>query len=253
MPPRLVLVALCAALAAAPLFPAQLTVAVAANAQFAADDLLAAFRRAHDVEVRTIIGASGTFASQVMNGAPIDLFLSADMDYPEKLAAAGFVIDGPRAYAYGLLVLWTTRDIDLASGLGVLVSPRVRTIAVANPAVAPYGVEALAALEKAGILDRVRAKIVYGESIAQVNSYVLSGAADAGITARSIVLSPAMKTTGRWIAIDPALYHPIAQGAVVLRAAGGDPDRREAARSLFDFLFSAPARAILQSYGYLTP
>lgn len=251
------ILALCAlpaaSLPAAPPPAAALTVAVAANAQFAAADLLAAFGRDNPVTVRTIVGASGTFAAQIVSGAPIDILLSADMDYPEELSRAGFVLAGPRAYAYGALVLWTTRGIDLSPGLGVLASPLVSRVAIAAPATAPYGKEAMAALERAGLLDRVRPKLVYGESIAQVNGYVLSGAADAGITAKSVVLSPALRTTGRWVEVDPALYEPIAQGVVILRHAGLDPRRLQAARALFNSLFAPQARAIFSSYGYRLP
>jgi len=238
---------------AAALGAAHLTVAVAANAEFAAKAVVADFAKDHDITVEPVIGASGTFTAQIRNGAPFDVFLSADMAYPQALQQAGLVLDGPRIYAYGALALWTMTSIDLGPGLAVLATPGVRTIAIANPANAPYGVQALAALQRQGLLERVRAKIVYGESIAQVNSYVLSGAADVGMTATSVVLSPSLAGKGHWVAVDPAAYDPIAQGVVLLHPADADPARAGAARLFYDFLFSDRARAIFQAFGYRLP
>ncbi len=231
----------------------ELTIAVAANAQFVAKDIVAAFTKQFPVKVSTVIGASGSFTTQILNGAPFDVFLSADTSYPDRVAAAGLALEAPRVYAYGALVLWSTQGVDLSAGLPAVASPAIRSLAIADPAVAPYGVQAVNALRAAGLLDQVRPKIVYGESIAQVNSDILTGAADAGITARSIVLSPEMRGKGAWVDVDRSLYQPIAQSCVVVKRPGRSPSDEQAARELFDFLFAAESRSLLASYGYLLP
>lgn len=235
----------------APSAAGPLTVAVAANAQFAFEELHAAFARETGVEVQTVIGSSGGIAAQVKRGAPFDVFLSADMDYPQTLYKEGLAIMPPVIYAYGTLVLWTFADIDLARGLDVLRDGRLRRIALPNPKLAPYGREALRALAHSGLDEAVRAKLVFGESIAQVNHYVRSGVVDVGFTAESVVMSPSMRGKGHWIEVPKGSYAPIAQGVVILKH--GQETRAGAARRFTRFLSSAPARAILERYGYGLP
>lgn len=228
-----------------------LTVAVAANVQYAFDALRAEFRKDSECGLKPVYNSSGKFAAQIMNGAPFDVFLSADMEYPEKLYKEGFATAAPKVYAYGALVLWTMKDLDLANWQSVLAGSAVQKIAVANPKTAPYGRETINALSRLGLEQALTPKLVFGESIAQTNQYIHSKAADAGFTARSVVASPEMKGQGKWIALPRDVYQPIAQGAVILRH--GEKTNPECAQQFYDFVFSAKARAIFERYGYLVP
>src|SRR6476661_6305222 len=204
---------LAALLSSAPAWAATLTVAVAANVQYAFDDLSAAFKQDTGHDIRPVYNSSGKFVAQISNGAPFDVFLSADMAFPEKLHREGFAVNAPRVYAYGSLVLWTMRDIDLGNWQNALQGNTVGKIAVANPKVAPYGHETLRALAALQLEDALKPKLVFGESIAQTNQYIHSGSVDAGFTAKSVVLSPEMRGKGRWIDVPKGAYQPIAQGA----------------------------------------
>jgi molybdate transport system substrate-binding protein len=172
------------------------------------------------------------------------------MDYPLALHRDGLAGE-PVLYAYGSLVLWTIREEDLSRGLSALERPVFRRVALADPRLAPYGRAAFSALGKAGLLERVRSKLVYGESIAQVNHFVLSGAADAGLTAKPVVLAPRLKGRGRWVEVDPSLYDRIAQGAAATRR--GLERRPLETRRFIEFLRSREARAVLERHGYAPP
>ncbi|CAG0951095.1 Molybdate-binding protein ModA [Methylophilaceae bacterium] len=229
-----------------------LTVAVAANVKFAFDDLAAAFTADTGIEVKPVYSSSGKIVSQVREGAPYDVFLSADMEYPQKLYKDGQAVTVPRVYAYGKLVLWTLKDgLDLSKGLAVLADAEVRKIAVANPRVAPYGAEALKAVDRLGIRPAIEAKLVYAENIAQVVQYVDSGNVEAGFTAKSLVTAPEQAGRGKWIDVPPEAYDPIAQGAVILRY--GQVNHGDAARKFYGFLYSPKARAVLEKFHYGLP
>ena len=194
-----------------------------------------------------IVSSSGKLTAQIEHGAPYDIFLSADMKYPKAVDAAGKALTRPKAYAYGKLVLWTLGPAKL-TGLEMLTAPSVKTIAVANPAIAPYGVAAIVTLKKAGIYEAVRRKLVFGESISQVNQFLLSGAADVAFTALSVVKSPDLAGKGKWIEINPGMYQPIEQGVVILKHANQSDLKR--ARAFYDFLYSPGGRAVFNYFGY---
>jgi molybdate transport system substrate-binding protein len=236
---------------AVPAFADTLTVAVAANVQYAFADLQAAFKKETGHDIKPVYNSSGKFAAQIMNGAPFDVFLSADMEYPEKLYEQRFTAAAPKIYAYGALVLWTMNDLDLKNWQSTLAGPSVRKIAIANPKTAPYGRETIKALAHFRLDETLKPKLVYGESIAQTNQYIYSKAADAGFTAKSVVLSPEMKEQGKWVELPKGSYQPIAQGAVILKH--GQSANPKAAQQFFDFLYSPQARTILERYGYLLP
>ncbi|MBW8889113.1 MAG: molybdate ABC transporter substrate-binding protein [Fibrobacteres bacterium] len=229
----------------------QFTAAVAANVQFAMEELKADFKKSAGVEVKTVYGSSGKLAAQIKNGAPFDVFISADMDFPDSLAKWGYASAKPKPYAYGKLVLWTMRDSDPSKGLSLLAEAGVEKIALADSERAPYGREAVKALKKSGYYDRVKKKLVFGESISQVNQYVLLGTADIGITAKSVVLAADMRGKGKWADVDSTAYDPIAQGAVICKY-GAENNPGPSAKFL-EYLYSAPARIILAKYGYLLP
>lgn len=228
-----------------------LTVAVAANVQYTFDDLRAEFRKETGHDLKPVYNSSGKFTAQIMNGAPFDVFLSADMEYPDKLHKEGFAAAPPQVYAYGALVLWTMNNVDLSNWQALLASPAIRKIAVANPKTAPYGRETLKALALFKLDDVLKPKLVFGESVSQTNQYIHSRTADAGFTAKSVVVSPEMKGQGKWIELPKGSYQPIAQGIVVLRHA--EKNNAKLAQQFHDFVLSPKARAILQRYGYLLP
>ena len=237
--------------ASADAFAGDLTVAVAANVQYTFAELKTEFEKETGIMVKPVIGSSGKFTAQIENGAPFDVFLSADMSYPQTLEQEGLAYNTTKTYAYGTLVLWTMNNIDLSKNIAILGDDNVRKIAIASPNTAPYGRQAVNAFKHFNLYKQVQKKLVYGESIAQANQFIATKAADIGITAKSVVLAPNMKDQGKWIEIDKGAYEPIAQGAVILKAAenGHLPD----AQKFFDFLFSAKAKEIFKKYGYVLP
>jgi len=230
---------------------ADLTVAVAANVQYAFEEISAVFEKETGIRIKTIIGSSGKFTAQIENGAPFDIFLSADMDYPKALEKEGLTHNSPQVYSYGTLVLWTMNDVHLSNGMQVLTEPGIKRIAIASPHTAPYGKQAVNALKHFKLYDKVHEKLVYGESIAQTNQFITTKAADLGVTAGSIVLAPDMKDRGQWLKIDKDAYEKIAQGAVILKYA--EKDNLKEAKRFFEFLFSSEAREIFRKYGYDLP
>jgi molybdate transport system substrate-binding protein len=232
-------------------FAGELTVAVAANVQYTFEELKAAFESKTGITIKPIIGSSGKFTAQIEQGAPFDVFLSADMEYPQTLEKEGLTYNTPKAYAYGTLVLWTMTNMDLSGGVAVLADAGVKNVAIASPQTAPYGRQAVNALKHYNLYPQVQKKLVYGESIAQVNQFITTGAVDAGITAKSIVLAPHMKDQGQWIEIEQGAYESIAQGVVILKHA--QDGNLEDAQKFFEFLFSAEAGEIFRKYGYVLP
>jgi molybdate transport system substrate-binding protein len=228
-------------------------VAAAADLKFALEevgDVLAAQRP--DVELAVTYGSSGTFLQQIGNGAPFDLYLSADLAYPQQLVADGLADEADLfSYAVGRLVLWTLDDarVDLDAGLAALADPRVRQVAVANPEHAPYGRAAVAALATVGVVDAVRPKLVLGENVAQAAEFVQNGGADAGVVALSLVLSDPLRDVGRWVEVPLDAFPRLEQGGVVL---AGDRDV-DAARAVRDALLSAEGREVLARYGFAPP
>ncbi len=214
-------------LGAAPLRAAErLSVAVAASVSPALAEVAAAFAEETGVAVALTPGSSGKLAAQIRSGAPFDVLVSADMLFP-----------GAKAYASGRLILWTLKGVE--PRLDVLSSSAVVKIAVADPKTAPYGRAALQALAGLG----VEAKLVYGESVAQVNQFVASKAADIGLTAKSTAFAPATKGLGRWSEVPPALYDPLEHGAAAVKAG-------PAAERFVAFLSGKKARAILRRHGF---
>ncbi len=205
-----------------------------------------AFEKQTGVLCSYALASSGKLTAQITEGAPFDLFLSADLKYPRKLYEAGLTDGPPRIYAYGQLILWTTQA-DVRPQLEELFEDRIRHIALANPKTAPYGRAAQEVLQRLDKKGRLSPKYIYGESISQVNHFILSGNAQLGFTAKSVVHAPGMEKRGKWTSLDPSLYTPIAQGVVLLKGSSGPS---QAALRFRDFLFSAEARRILRNFGY---
>ncbi len=214
-------------------------VAVAANVGFVMPELLQSFAKvAPNTHVEVSLGSSGKLAAQIKRGAPYDLFLSADMYYPRALYEKNLALTRPLVYAKGALVLFSKKIKKLSE-----ISEASR-IAIANPKTAPYGKAAVEVLKNLGLYDKLKERLIYGESVAQTTSYALR-AADVGFVAKSAMYSKAMgKLKEHFIPIDPALYHPIEQGVVMLKA-------NSDANAFFVFLFSKEAVAIFKKYGYI--
>lgn len=233
--------------------PAQeITVAAAADLQFAMQDITSRFEKETGKTVKVIYGSSGNFFQQIQNGAPFDVFFSANLDYPKKLEAADLTEKGTYyQYASGKIVLWVSNDskLDLNLGLRALLDPAIKKIAIANPQHAPYGQAAMAAMQKEGLYDKVSEKLVLGENISQTASFVVSGAADVGIVALSLALSPNMKDHGRYVEIPAADYPPIQQACVVLKSSRN----KEMARQFLVFLKTAEVSELLKTYGFDVP
>src|SRR4051794_37369550 len=197
----------------------ELSVAAASDLTSAFQEIAKAYQKDTGNTLQLSFGSSGNFFVQIQNGAPFDVYFSADIEFPRKLETAGLAEPGTLwKYATGRIVLWV-RDgskLDLSQGLNVLRDPSIKKIAIANPKHAPYGRAAEAALRSAGIYDSVAEKLVFGENISQAAQFVESGNADVGILALSLAMAPAMSPRGRYFAIDTRLHPPIEQGAVVL-------------------------------------
>jgi molybdate transport system substrate-binding protein len=245
------LVCICAWMAA-PARAGEIKVAAAADLTFAFQDAAAKFQKETSNTVRLSYGSSGNFFSQIKNGAPYDIFFSADVDYPKKLEAEGLAEPGSLyEYAAGKIVIWVAVNSKLAidHGLPILLEPGIHKIAIANPQHAPYGRAALAALRHSGIYDRIKSKLVLGENISQTAQFVESGNADVGILALSLAVAPAMKARGLYFEIPSDEYPPIIQGAVILKAA----HHKDAAQQFLNFLKQPAGVALMESYGFALP
>jgi molybdate transport system substrate-binding protein len=229
--------------------PAALGVAAASDLQTALPELVARFEREHGAKVSVAFGSSGNFFAQIHNGAPFDLFFSADLDYPKRLVTDGFAdADSLFQYATGRIVVWARKDggVSIERGLASLSDARIRRIAVANPDHAPYGRAAIAALKHDGLYDAVRSKLVFGDNIAQTAQLVESGNADVGILALSLARGPALSARGTYVEI-PATAHPPIDQAVVIVSASRN---KAMARDLIAFLKRPEIAEMLHRFGF---
>ena len=229
-----------------------LTVAAAADMKFALEDCSTVFRKDNPgIEVKVSYGSSGNFCTQIENGAPFDLFLSADKKYPEKLVAGGHAAaDSLFPYAVGRLVVWVPKDspIDVARlGIVSLKDPAAKKVAIANPEHAPYGEAAVAAMKSLGVYDDVKDKLVLGDNIAQTAQFVESGAADIGIIALSLAVAPVMADKGRYWEVPSSAFPKMVQAGVITSQATNPAD----ARKLEDFLKSPAGNEILKKFGFI--
>lgn len=230
----------------------ELRVAAAADLQYVFQQVSARFRKETGHTVELTFGSSGNFFSQIQNGAPFDVFFSADFDYPAKLDAAGLAEPGTLyRYATGNIVLWVRKGspIDVTRGLQVLLDPKVRKISIANPEHAPYGRAAVSALQHEKIYDQVRDKLVLGENISQAAQFVESGNADAGILALSLAAAPPLKDEGEYYEIPASFHPPIAQGAIILKSSKD----KETARQFLAYLKRPEIIKFMRSYGLAVP
>lgn len=221
-------------------------IAAAADLRFAMDEIAEQFQKAHpEVNVKTSYGSSGQFTQQIENGAPFDIFCSADAAYPRKLAAEGLALPGSEfVYALGSIVVWVPDSSPIQlTGAQALRDPSVRHIAIANPEFAPYGKAAQAALRSLNLYDEVKNKLVYGENVSQALQYVKTGAADIGIVSQSLAKG------GRSWVVPPDDYPKMEQSGIIVKSS-----RNAALSQQFRaFLLGEQARAILKRHGFYLP
>ncbi|MGZ3873716.1 MAG: molybdate ABC transporter substrate-binding protein [Mucilaginibacter sp.] len=227
-------------------FAQTLKVAVAANLQGVINVLGKDFKDKTGIEIVPIVGSSGNLSTQIKNGAPYDVFLSADTKFPDNLYKEGFSTKAPEVYAYGRLIICSTSDIGFENWERMLLSARIKKIAIANPTIAPYGKAAEEALRQIGIWTDLQSKLVQGESIAQVNTYITTGVVDVGFTTQALIKDSERKTKLYWKLIDPKNYTPIKQGMVTVKTTK-EPANAE---KFYQYMLSAAAKAILKEYGY---
>jgi molybdate transport system substrate-binding protein len=246
-------VVLCAMLLPVQAHSEDLTIAAASDLNFAFKELIGEFEKKTSVTVKLSLGSSGTFFSQIQNGAPFDLYFSADIRYPQKLEENGHAVPGTLyRYAVGRIVIWAPKSSPIPieeKGVDALLDPSIRKIAIANPKHAPYGRAAVSAMEHYKIYDQVKDKLVLGENISQTAQFIESGASDIGIIALALALAPPMKSAGKYWEV-PADAHPaLEQGAVILKRA----KNMEAAKAFVEFLKSQQGQDVMARYGFTLP
>jgi len=227
------------------------TIAVAANMKDAFGEINSAFKAAGNPEVRVVYGSSGNFTAQIMNGAPFNLFISADEHFPLELYKQGKAVDEGAIYAIGKLALITknSSDMKLVDSKADIARAIVRAnkIAIAKPELAPYGKAAVEYLKAEGLWDLAKDKLIYGDNIGVATMYVVSGAADLGFTALSLAKSAEVSKDTNFILVNSKLYEPIKQRMVLIKGAPKE------AVALYQFMQTPTAKSILQKYGYSTP
>ncbi len=232
------------------IFAGEIRVAAAANVGYVIEKLVKEFNKTNpDIKVEIVLGSSGKLVSQIEYGAFFDIFMSADMIFPQALYDKKLAISEPKSYAQGTLALFSSKELDYSKGMTLLKDANISKIALANPKTAPYGAAAIEAMKNFGIEDATKDKLVYAESISQVVTYATT-ASDVGFVAKSSLYDEKMsqfKENKNWISIDSKLYNPINQGIVILQNAKENKE----AKAFYDFILSATAKKIFQDYGYI--
>lgn len=227
----------------------RILVAAASDLKFALDSLVSVFNVAHpELPIDVTYGSSGKLFEQISHGAPFDLFFSADIAYPLDLKKKGIAISEVQTYGTGRVVIWSKLIDPNVNGIKSLTDKRISKIAIANPRHAPYGRKAEEALKHYGIYEQVKSKLVYGENISQTSQFVTAGAADIGIIALSLALSPTMKAMNGHHWIVPEVAHkPLSQGFVMLKHG----ERNSSANAFKDFIKTSQASDILTYFGFI--
>ena len=230
----------------------EITIAAASDLNFAFKELVVEYEKTTGNHVKLSLGSSGNFYAQIQNGAPFDLYFSADIGYPRKLEEAGLTVSGSLyRYAVGRIVLWagTASRLDVSKGLDVLRDPGIKKIAIANPKHAPYGRAAVAAMESFKVYESVKDKLILGENISQAAQFIESGACDIGVIALSLAMAPAMSGKGVYWEIPVEAYPPLEQGAVILKQS----KNQAAAWRFLEFLQGSQGQDIMRRYGFTLP
>ncbi|RYD77976.1 MAG: molybdate ABC transporter substrate-binding protein [Sphingobacteriales bacterium] len=229
----------------------KLRIAVAANAQGVIKKLQADFKKRTGIETEAIIGASGKLTAQIMNGAPYEVFLSADTEFPEKLFNGGFGLVKPKIYALGSLIVCGSAKGDFKNWQAFLTIETVKRIAIANPKTAPYGRAAEESLKFYNLDSKVKSKLVFGESISQINTYLQTGVVNIGFTTESFLYENGNKSGLKWERVDQKSYSKIEQAVILLSYAKKSGNVN--AQKFYDYLSSSSAKKIIASNGYHLP
>ena len=231
-------------------FAGQINVALAANVSYAIDELIAQFNQSEpNIKVNVTLGSSGKLTAQIKNGAPYDIFMAANMKFPQALYDEKIAITKPVIYAQGALAMLSSKELDFSKGINLIEDEIISKIAVANPKTAPYGTAAIEAIKNANLLEKVENKFVYGESISQTVIYS-TGIADIGFVAKSSLYDKKLSSfieNKNWISVDSKLYTPIKQGIIITKNAKENID----AKAFYDFILSKKAKEIFNNYGYI--
>lgn len=221
-------------------------VAAAANLRYVLEDIKKQYEKEHPkTKVDITFGASGTLTQQILNGAAFDFFMAADMDFPNALKAKGATVGPVVTYIYGKVAMWS-KEVNLSRGLSAVLLPEVKKVAIANPATAPYGENAVNTLKKHGLYDKIAGKIVVGENISQAAQFAFTGNAEIGFIALSLALAPDMKGKGFCYELPADVCPPIAQGCVLVKGW----ERNGEASRFMKYVLSPKCDAIWKSYGY---
>lgn len=232
------------------LFSGEINIAVAANVSYVIEKIKEEFNKTNpDTKILVTIGSSGKLTAQIKNGAPFNIFMSADMNFPESLYEEKIAITKPIIYAQGAIALFSPKKLDLEKGINILSDENITKIAIANPKTAPYGVATMEAIKNANLEEKVRNKFVFGESISQTVTYAKT-ATDIGFIAKSSLYDDKMKEYKEnidWITLNPTLYTPINQGIVIIKNAKENSE----VKAFYDFILSSKAKEIFEKYGYI--
>lgn len=226
----------------------EVTIVAAADLRFALDEIVDQYQKQYPEDnLKVIYGSSGKLTTQIINGAPYDVFFSADIAFPEKLFAQGLAATKPEVYAIGRIVIWSRKfDASTLTLQDLVENPQIRRVAIASPAHAPYGMRAKEAFENAGLWEKIQPKLVFGENIAQTAQLVESEAADVGIIALSLALFPSLATHPHTLIADSE-HQPLTQGYIVTKRA----ENNRAAKQFYDFMHTTVARDIMKKYGFV--
>ena len=224
------------------MYAENILVAAAANTTYAMPEIIKAFNQKHpNVHVKLVLASSGKLTAQIMHGAPYNVFMSANMKYPNALYKNGFAKTKPVVYAKGAISLFSVKNIDLNNFKKALLNAKL--VAIANPKTAPYGRAAVEAMKNAGVYNQVVNKLVYAETVTAVIPYTINEA-DVGIVAKSALFSPKMKQFRNFADVPSNLYKPINQGIILL-------DKKDGALKFYNFILSDKAKEIFRKYGYI--
>ena len=230
-------------------FAEEIAIAAASDLNFAIKEMIAEYEKATGNRVKLSLGSSGNFYAQIQNGAPFDLYFSADIGYPKKLEESGLIVPGSLyRYAVGRIVLWTSHASrrDVSKGLEVLRDSGIQKIAIANPKHAPYGRAAVAAMQHFKVYEEAKDRLVMGENISQAAQFIESGACDVGVIALSLALAPTMKAAGTYYQIPDDAHPPLEQGAAILKSS----KQRKAAQQFVEFMQGTQGQEIMRRYGF---
>lgn len=228
----------------------KITVVAASDLKFAMDEIVTIFKAANpgdDVDVA--YGSSGKFHTQIQQGAPYDLFFSADIALPRELVKSGLAASDVKPYAFGRIVLWSASMDASQMTLASLTNPKITRVAIANPKHAPYGKRAEEALRASGLLEKIESKLVYGENIAQTAQFVQTGNAEVGVIALALAINPELANKGGYYLIPDKLHEPLEQGYVITRRV----ENNALAKRFAGYMGSKPARAVMTKYGFVLP